>query len=127
MTPSASGRNILILHTDSHLATTLTAILRQNGHAVKLQAEPPLGARRIRALKPDLVITSDSYTASTGEPLAAWLRRVVKVPIIAVCNAGDVLAGVRMLEMGADDCLTSACGSREALARVNRLLRSKGS
>ena len=125
MTPSASGRNILILHPESHVATTLTAILRQNGHEVKLLAEPSFEARRIRAHKPDLVITSDAYTARTGEPLAAWLRRVVKVPVIALCNPGDVLAGVRMLEMGADDCLTSSCGSREVLARVNRLLRSK--
>ena len=125
MTSSATVWNVLVMHPGSDLTARLTKVLGQNGYAVTVVAEPLHEAHRIWAYEPHLIIASAAYTTTSGEPLAAWLHREVKVPVVALCSSGDTLGGVRMLEVGADDYITPACGSREALARVGRLLRPK--
>jgi len=113
--------NILLMHPNQDTAQRLSKLLTDNGYHVFVSAAPVLEAARVREHVPRLVITDSSFTTATGEPLPAWLRRSTRLPVVACCDGSDMLSGVRMLEMGADDYITPQLGNRELIARVNRL------
>ncbi len=117
------GKHVLILHRDSEVCSMLTQILSQNGFRVSTSTQTVTDASALQKDFPDLLIVAEDCTNAVGEPLCSWLRRRADVPIMVFCTGGDRLAGIKMLEIGADDFVMPPVPPRELIARVNRLLR----
>ena len=87
-------------------------------------AEGGEAMRRILEERPaDLVILDINMPGEDGLSLARYLRANVKVGIIMLTAAGEIVDRIVGLEMGADDYLAKPVDMRELLARVRAVLR----
>ena len=86
------------------------------------------GVQRALRLSPDLVLTDVMMPGTSGEGLVRELRArpdFAAVPIVVLTGKADDDARVRLLELGADDCLTKPFSTQELLARARNLIAAK--
>jgi two-component system response regulator VicR len=80
-----------------------------------------------QATHPALIVLDWMLPDIDGIEVQRIIRQTSDIPIIMVTARNDVPEVVRGLEMGADDYLTKPFSGRELVARINRLLRPRGS
>ena len=114
---------VLIVHGRPETVARFQSILRDAGMDVQRLANCPADTQGIKDLSPDLILVDSTMTTNSGTPCCLWLRRSLDVAIVALCNSGDRLEGLKMLELGADDFFNEAHSGRETVARVNSLIR----
>jgi len=121
-------QRILIIDDDARLRELLLRYLGEQGFAVKAVADgsaldKALLLNRYHLLVLDLMLP--------GEDGLAILRRLrgagENVPVILLTAKGDEIDRIVGLEMGADDYLPKPFNPRELVARINAVLRRKGS
>src|SRR5207302_800172 len=76
-----------------------------------------------RTLKPDLVLLDLMLPVMSGIEVTRALRKSTSMPIIMVTAKDSEVEKIVGLELGADDYITKPFSIREALARVNAVLR----
>ena len=120
-------QRILIIDDDARLRELLLRYLGEQGFAVKAVADgsaldKTLTLNRYHLLVLDLMLP--------GEDGLAILRRLrgagENVPVILLTAKGDEIDRIVGLEMGADDYLPKPFNPRELVARINAVLRRKG-
>jgi DNA-binding response OmpR family regulator len=72
---------------------------------------------------PDLVIISAGFSGGLGTATCREVRRFSAVPLIVLAESDDEKDIVRVLDAGADDCLSKPVRPLELLARMVALLR----
>ena len=124
----SKSQRILIIDDDARLRELLLRYLGEQGFAAKAVADgsaldKALLLNRYHLLVLDLMLP--------GEDGLAILRRLrgagENVPVILLTAKGDEIDRIVGLEMGADDYLSKPFNPRELVARINAVLRRKGS
>ena len=124
----SKSQRILIIDDDARLRELLLRYLGEQGFAAKAVADgsaldKALPLNRYHLLVLDLMLP--------GEDGLAILRRLrgagENVPVILLTAKGDEIDRIVGLEMGADDYLSKPFNPRELVARINAVLRRKGS
>lgn len=116
---------VLLVEDESSIAEPLVAALQREGHTV---AHAPDGASALAAAGPfDIVLLDLRLPDIDGFDVCRQLRARSEVPIIIVSARGEEIDMVLGLELGADDYLVKPFGVRVLLARMNAVLRRRGS
>ena len=119
--------NLLLLATDARLAATIRTWMGMNGSNVDwivrtADAEHTLCASRYDAMLLELVPPGLSTTD--------LLRRIRQgghyLPVVIISDADDLQQRIRLLDLGADDCVVKPLHVAELAARLRVLLRRCG-
>jgi DNA-binding response OmpR family regulator len=124
----SNSHRILIIDDDTRLRELLLRYLSEQGFFVKAVAD---GVALDQALKLNHYHLLVLDLMLPGEDGLAILRRLrgagENVPVILLTAKGDEIDRIIGLEMGADDYLPKPFNPRELVARINAVLRRKGS
>jgi two-component system OmpR family response regulator len=115
--------HILIVEDDADIRTMVSRFLTKNGCRVTATGDAQSMGRAIAAARIDLVILDIMLPGEDGLSICRRLRATSSVPIIMLTAAGDPVARVVGLEMGADDYVAKPFDPHELLARVRAVLR----
>jgi two-component system phosphate regulon response regulator OmpR len=119
----AEPSHIVVVDDEPEICEMLADYLSHAGFAVST-AEGGAAMRKILEERPaDLVILDINMPGEDGLSLARYLRANVKVGIVMLTAAGEVVDRIVGLEMGADDYIAKPVEMRELLARVRAVLR----
>jgi len=115
--------HIVVVDDEPEICEMLADYLQHAGFAVTT-AEDGVAMRRVLEERPaDLVILDINMPGEDGLSLARYLRANVKVGIVMLTAAGEVVDRIVGLEMGADDYIAKPVDMRELLARIRAVLR----
>ena len=114
---------ILLVCPDLAMTNELTFLLRHSGFQVASIIESKQVMAEISRGSPDLIVIHENNHKLNGDELCIRIRELSDAPIIVIGQGQEEVAGVEMLEMGADAYLPSPLSLRELLARVRSLLR----
>lgn len=115
--------HILIVEDDPEIRTMVSRFLTKNGCRITATGDAQSMSRAIGAARIDLVILDIMLPGEDGLSICRRLRSTSSVPIIMLTAAGDPVARVVGLEMGADDYVAKPFDPHELLARIRAVLR----
>jgi len=118
-------RRILLVCPDSVVTEDLTFFLQHSGFQVSSVVESMQAMVEMGRRAPDVIVMRENSRRVNGDELCIRIRELSDVPIVVLGQGQEELAGVEMLEMGADAYLTSPLDPRELLARIRSLLRRR--
>lgn len=114
---------ILIADDDAHILRLVSLYLTRAGYRVECAEDGDATLRKVRELRPDLLVLDVMMPGADGMEVTRTLRRSSDLPIIMLtARTGDVdrIAG---LQFGADDYVTKPFNPIELVARVQSVLR----
>jgi DNA-binding response OmpR family regulator len=113
---------LLVVEDDDHVAGALVSVLGRHGYEVVRARD---GASALREVSPrtDMVLLDLTLPDMDGFEVCRRIRRVSDTPIIMVTARTRLDAGIRGLELGADDYVTKPYDVREVLARIDAVMR----
>jgi len=117
------GPHILIVEDDPEIRTMVSRFLTKNGCRITAASDAQSMGRAIAAARIDLIILDIMLPGEDGLSICRRLRADSSVPIIMLTAAGDPVARVVGLEMGADDYVAKPFDPHELLARIRAVLR----
>lgn len=119
---------VLVVEDEQAIAELIAVNLRHSGFRTTCAADSASAERNIEAAVPDLILLDWMLPGESGLTLARRWRtstRCKDVPIIMLTARGDEADRVAGLDAGAADFITKPFSTRELLARVRAVLRSK--
>jgi DNA-binding response OmpR family regulator len=114
---------ILLVHSDPMMETELAFALQHSGFQVVSAVDVRQALVGIDDDHLALVVMAEGPAKMNGDELFLRIRELCQAPIIILGEEREEIAGIELLEMGADAYLTSPLNFRELLARVRSLLR----
>ncbi len=114
---------ILVVDDDEAVASSVTELLREDGHDVQTVTDSRRAVEAFGAFQPDLVILDVLMPSVDGISLCLQLRRETDVPVLFLSAKRDAPDRVVGLRIGADDYVGKPFDNDELLARVGALLR----
>ena len=115
---------ILLIDDDGSLLDALSLAFEDAGYEVLTAANGAHGLERIRADKPDAVVSDVNMPGLDGFSLCKRLREARNaVPLVLLTSRDDEIDEALGLELGADDYVAKPFSTRVLLARVASLLR----
>ena len=96
--------------------------LSESGYEVHRVHDPQGVARTIVGGRPDVVVVDLRHDDPLAERILTWMSANAKVSALVITEVHEVDARLRALDLGADDHLMAPFETREAVARVERLL-----
>lgn len=114
---------ILLIHPDLVLRDELTFTLQHLGFQVVGASGGQQALTEVYGRHLDLIIVAESNHRLNGDELCVRLRQICQAPIIILGQGSKEIAGIDLIEMGADAYLASPLNLRELLARIRSLLR----
>jgi DNA-binding response OmpR family regulator len=115
---------ILLIDDDASLLDALSIAFEDAGHEVLTAPDGLRGVERVRADKPDAVISDVNMPGLDGFSLCKKLRDGGdRVPLVLLTSRDDEIDEALGLELGADDYVAKPFSTRVLLARVSALLR----
>lgn len=123
---SNHGATIFVVDDDSELRDMTAGYLAKNGYnAVPIPSGEEL-LKRIRRLRPDLIVLDLMMPGMSGLEVCRNLRAEKdEVPVIMLTARAEVVDRIVGLEIGADDYLGKPFDPRELLARIQAVLRRR--
>jgi two-component system, OmpR family, response regulator len=115
--------HILIVEDDSEIRTMVSRFLTKHGCRVTATENAQSMGRVLEIARIDLVILDIMLPGEDGLSICRRLRASSLMPIIMLTAAGDPVARVVGLEMGADDYIAKPFDPHELLARIRAVLR----
>jgi len=125
MTAMRSER-ILVVDDEDRIRSTVVSYLRQEGYQVAEAATGEDALVRARENKPDLIVLDVRLPGIDGFEVLRELRRFSDVYVIMLTARTDETDRLIGLEGGADDYVTKPFSPRELVARVQAVLRRRG-
>lgn len=118
---------ILVIEDEQRIAELLRKGLVEFGYDVTLAFDGEMGCRLVKANKFDFVITDIILPQINGFELCKIIRRVQPdIPIIMLTALGTTDDKLDGFDAGADDYMVKPFDLRELNARINVLLKRKG-
>ena len=114
---------ILVVDDDPDIRELLEDYLGDQGYKVVALATADAFRQALTEHEPDVVLLDVGLPEEDGLSLARYVREHFDVGIIMVSGAGETIARIVGLEVGADDYLAKPFDPRELLARVKSVLR----
>ena len=125
--PSASetpeGALILVADDDEHIVRLVDLYLRKAGYRVVGAADGDETLRKVKDLRPDLLVLDIMMPGPDGLEITRTLRRSSDLPIIMLTARGGDVDRIAGLQFGADDYVTKPFNPLELVARVQSVLR----
>ena len=121
------GPNVLVVDDDADIRLLLTMYLPLHGFQAQEAADAASALDAIRHHRPDMVLLDVMMPGRDGLDLLAELRRAGDIPVIMVTARGQEADRVMGLRLGADDYIVKPFSPAELVARINAVLRRKGS
>lgn len=118
---------ILVIEDEQRIAELLRKGLVEFGYDVTLAFDGEMGCRLVKANKFDFIITDIILPQINGFELCKIIRRVQPdIPIIMLTALGATDDKLDGFDAGADDYMVKPFDLRELNARINVLLKRKG-
>ena len=118
---------ILLIDDDAQLGPPLAAYVARFGMALECTLKPSLGLARLRQGGIDAAILDVMLPEMDGFALCRVIRKESDIPVVMLTARGEVMDRVVGLELGADDYLPKPFEPRELVARIQTVLRRRGS
>ena len=115
--------HILVVEDDREIRTMVSRFLSKNGCRVTVAEDARSMDRALGTAKIDLLLLDIMLPGEDGLSICRRLRTSSTLPVIMLTAAGDPVARVVGLEMGADDYVAKPFNPHELLARVRAVLR----
>ncbi|SJZ39364.1 two component transcriptional regulator, winged helix family [Enhydrobacter aerosaccus] len=113
----------MIVEDDPEIRTMVSRFLAKHSCRVTVANDSQSMARSLEAARIDLIILDIMLPGEDGLSICRRLRATSAIPIIMLTAAGDPVARVVGLEMGADDYIAKPFDPHELLARIRAVLR----
>src|SRR5512138_3660852 len=118
------AERILVIEDDPSILRGLQLNLGMEGYAVRSAMDGEAGLALARSEKPDLLLVDVMLPKLGGLELVKQLRESdPDIPVLILLAEGQERDKVTGLQFGADDYMTMPCGLKEALARIEGLVR----
>lgn len=127
----ADGKTVLIIEDDSTLGSLLVDKLERSGHRVELVSDGKKGLKRLKELKPDLLLSDIVLPSMNGyqileEKLAD--EDIKNIPVIVVSNSGEPIEIDRIIKLGVRDyVIKTKFNPDEIMAKVMSYLEDSAS
>ncbi|MEI6506755.1 MAG: response regulator, partial [Planctomycetota bacterium] len=108
---------------DREIRTMVSRFLSKNGCRVTVAEDARSMNRALGTARIDLVVLDLMLPGEDGHSILRRLRTTSTLPVIMLTAAGDPVARVVGLEMGADDYVAKPFNPHELLARIKAVLR----
>jgi two-component system, OmpR family, response regulator len=115
--------HILVVEDDREIRAMVSRFLTKNGCRVTETGDAPSMGRALETARIDLIVLDIMLPGEDGLSICRRLRTTSSTPIIMLTAAGDPVARVVGLEMGADDYVAKPFNPHELLARIRAVLR----
>jgi len=115
---------VLVIDDDEDIRRLVAELLGRAGFSVE-QAED--GRAGLHNSHPDVVVLDVSMPGLDGWETLDRIRDLSEVPVLMLTARGEELERVRGLKGGADDYVVKPFGRQELVARIQALLRRRGS
>lgn len=114
---------ILVADDDAHIVRLVELYLTRAGYRVAAAEDGDAALRKVRDLRPHLLVLDIMMPGPDGLEITRTLRRSSDIPIILLtARTGDV-DRISGLQFGADDYVTKPFNPLELVARVQTVLR----
>ncbi len=130
MTPAAQPRQapeqpplILVADDEAHIVRLVELYLRKAGYRVEAAADGDETLRKVRELRPSLLVLDVMMPGPDGLEITRTLRRSSELPIIMLTARTTDVDRIAGLQFGADDYVTKPFNPLELVARVQSVLR----
>ena len=117
---------LLLIDDDRGLGAPLAEYVARFGFDLEQALRPSQGLQRLREASFDAAILDVMLPEMDGFALCREIRRASDLPIVMLTARGDVMDRVVGLELGADDYLPKPFEPRELVARLQTVLRRRG-
>jgi DNA-binding response OmpR family regulator len=114
---------ILVADDDAHIVRLVDLYLRKAGYRVESAADGDEALRKVRDLKPDLLVLDIMMPGPDGLEITRTVRRSSELPIIMLTARTSDVDRIAGLQFGADDYVTKPFNPVELVARVQAVLR----
>ncbi len=121
------SQHILVVEDDREIRTMVSRFLQKNGYRVTVSEDARSMDRALAAANIDLILLDVMLPGEDGLSICRRIRASSGVPIIMLTAAGDTVARVVGLEMGADDYIAKPFDPQELAARTKAVLRRAAS
>ncbi|MEO5670552.1 MAG: response regulator transcription factor [Ramlibacter sp.] len=118
---------ILLIDDDEQLGPPLAAYFQRFAFQLDQAIRPESGLARLREGGYDAAILDVMLPGMDGFELCRSIRKDSDIPIIMLTARGEVMDRVVGLELGADDYVPKPFEPRELVARLQTVLRRRGS
>jgi two-component system alkaline phosphatase synthesis response regulator PhoP len=118
-----SKETVLVVDDEEHIIELTRMYLKQEGFVVEEARDGAEALKKIRTLKPALIVLDLMLPEVDGWEVCRRTRAESEVPIIMLTARSDDVDKIVGLELGADDYLTKPFNPRELVARVKAILR----
>jgi len=115
--------HILVVEDDREIRTMVSRFLTKNGCRVTATEDAQSMGRALGMSRIDLIVLDIMLPGEDGLSICRRLRATSSTPIIMLTAAGEPVARVVGLEMGADDYVAKPFDPHELLARIRAVLR----
>ncbi len=117
---------ILIVEDEAQITRLIELELKYEGYDVHTAVDGNEGLRKIKEIKPDLILLDCMLPGLSGEEVCKKTRENAdETPVIMITAKDSVEDKVKCLDFGADDYLSKPFATEELLARIRAVLRRK--
>ena len=120
-------QRVLLVEDDERLSTLINQFLTENGFSVTRLASGEGLLAQVKDNPPDILILDIMLPGENGFTLCKSIRPFYQGPLLFMTAKNNDFDQVLGLEIGADDYIIKPVEPRVLLARINALLRRKGS
>ncbi|AFZ17327.1 response regulator with CheY-like receiver domain and winged-helix DNA-binding domain [Allocoleopsis franciscana PCC 7113] len=117
--------HVLLVDDEEALRASLSYALIKDGYQVTTAADGQSALKLFHKQVPDVIILDLMLPGIDGMELCWRIRAFSKVPILMLTAKDQPIDKVWGLEAGADDYITKPFNTRELLARIKAVLRSR--
>jgi two-component system response regulator VicR/two-component system response regulator RegX3 len=116
---------VLLVDDEEALRASLSYALVKEGYQVTTAADGRAALKLFHKEVPDIIILDLMLPEIDGMEICWRIRAFSKIPIIMLTAKDQDIDKVWGLEAGADDYITKPFNTRELLARIKAVLRSR--
>jgi DNA-binding response OmpR family regulator len=114
---------VLVADDEAHIVRLVELYLRKAGYRVVSAEDGDETLKKVRDLKPDLLVLDIMMPGPDGLEITRTLRRSSELPIIMLTARTSDVDRIAGLQFGADDYVTKPFNPAELVARVQAVLR----
>ncbi len=119
------GYSVLVVEDEPNIVDSLSFLMKQAGHDVRIARDGDAALRTMEAKVPDLVLLDVMLPRRDGYDVCRAIRANPQwkdIRIVLLTAKGRELDRRKGLELGADDYITKPFSTREIVQRVEELL-----